>query len=211
MVTVQSFWIYGLYGLACYLTGAIPTAYWLVKRLTGQDIRQCGSGNVGATNVKRVVGSGPARVVLAIDFLKGLLPLLLARWMFSASTDLAGSLPVAQIGHVVFASLLILGHSRSIFIGFKGGKGAITGLGTLCALVPMVSLVSGLVALSVFRVSRIVSISSIMGAITAACMVWLLKEPLPYAVYTVFASIFVIWLHRSNIERLLKGQESRLS
>ncbi|MEB3245054.1 MAG: glycerol-3-phosphate 1-O-acyltransferase PlsY [Vampirovibrionales bacterium] len=194
-------WMFFIYALLCYLLGAIPTAYIVVKRLTGLDIRAHGSGNVGATNVKRVAGAGPARFVLIVDGLKGFLPVLASQVLF----------PQHTVWHVIFAALCLIGHSKSVFINFKGGKGAITGLGTMFALVPAASLIAAVVALIVFKLTRIVSVATISACLVVPITCWLLNVPDAYLIYACAAAVLVIVLHRSNISRLLKGQEGRLT
>ena len=186
--------------LAGYLFGSIPTAYIVVKQLTGQDIRQIGSGNVGATNVKRAAGTKPFIFVLIVDVLKGTIPVLISKALFSH----------LYLLHVVVALMTVIGHSKSIFLGFAGGKSAATGLGGVIGLAPIPALLLGLTAFAVTKLSRIVSVGSMSTAIIAPIVLYLFKYPLEYVIYATVAGAYVIFLHRANIQRLLKGTENRI-
>lgn len=190
----------GIVLVAAYLLGALPFGYWLVLAKTGQDVRQHGSGGTGTTNVKRLAGNQAAFIVLALDLLKGAAAVLLAQ-------ALLPQLPWVAIGA---AFLALVGHSKSIFIGFTGGKAAATGLGTMVALMPLLSAVLACVAVVVFLVSRTVSVASLtVAAITPPLLLWW-HAPLPCLIYGCMAAIFVAVLHKDNIVRLLAGKENRL-
>lgn len=190
-----------------YLIGAIPTAYFVAKKVAGIDIREHGSGNVGATNVMRVVGKKAGIFTLVCDFLKGLLPVLAVKHLL---------FPLDPWLHVAVALMLILGHSKSVYIGFKGGKSAVTGLGGLCGLLPLFALGVGVLAFVIFKLTRTVSIGSMCAAAIASIVIILLHNwdplgyPLAYVTYTVMASLYIIYLHRANIQRLLSGQENKI-
>lgn len=210
------FWVTSAAGLAvAYLCGATPTGYLAGKLLKGIDIRQHGSGSTGATNVLRTLGKWPALVVLALDVLKGAAAVVFAGWFTAwllavttpARLDLEGLLPWA----ICLAGLTaLLGHSRSIWLGFSGGKSVATGLGVLLAM----SWPVGLGAVAVFGValaaSRIVSLSSMLAALVAIVLVFALEHPLPYRLLVIAGGIYVIARHRANIQRLLAGTEPRL-
>ncbi len=210
------FWVTSAAGLAvAYLLGATPTGYLAGKLLKGIDIRQHGSGSTGATNVLRTLGKWPALVVLALDVLKGAAAVVFAGWFTAwllavttpAGLDLEGLLPWA----ICLAGLTaLLGHSRSIWLGFSGGKSVATGLGVLLAM----SWPVGLGAVAVFGValaaSRIVSLSSMLAALVAIVLVFALEHPLPYRLLVIAGGIYVIARHRANIQRLLAGTEPRL-
>jgi glycerol-3-phosphate acyltransferase PlsY len=197
---VNGVMVYVLAPLAGYLTGSFPTAYLVVKRLTGQDIRKIGSGNVGATNVKRVCGTKPFIFVMVIDMLKGALPVLLSKLLF----------PHLYLLHVLVAVTTVIGHSKSIFLGFAGGKSAATGLGNMVGLAPVPALVLGLIAFLLTRLSRIVSVGSITASILAGPIIYFFNEPLEYIIYGSIAGGYIIFLHKANIQRLLKGTENRI-
>lgn len=191
-----------------YLSGSTPTGYLIARQLKGIDIRECGSGSTGATNVLRNVGKGPALAVLIIDALKGAIPVLLARWLPTVLPELAGA---GQDWLVVAAALAaIVGHSKSVWLGFSGGKSVATSLGVLLAIAPLL----GLGTLGTFGLSlaltRIVSISSILGAIAVSFIAIALGLPLPYILFCALAGGYVIWRHRTNIERLLAGTEPKI-
>lgn len=186
--------------ILAYLIGAIPTGYLVVKRLTGQDIRTFGSGGTGATNVRRVAGKQAALFVLFVDFHKGLVPVLLVKRFF----------PDLYWLHIVVALVSMIGHSKSIFLGFSGGKSAATGLGTLVALNWPTGLIVGLTAFLVVKLSRIQSVGSMSAALVGVLSMWLFHAPLAYVVYAFLAAAYVIIMHKANIIRLLNGTENRI-
>jgi acyl phosphate:glycerol-3-phosphate acyltransferase len=203
-----------------YLLGSIPTGY-IAGRLAGIDIREHGSGSTGATNVWRCVGKGAGITVFAIDLLKGVLAVWLMQHVGEINTWLRGilgdSLPFTSAGaawlqewFVVAAALLVLfGHSRSCWIGFKGGKSVATGLGVILGINWIAALGAFSLWLATMAIWRTVSISSIMAAIASPILMFVTRSPLAYVSITVVGGLFVIWRHRSNIERILQGTEPR--
>ena len=183
-----------------YLIGSFPTAYLVVKQLTGQDIRTIGSGNVGATNVKRAAGFKPYLFVLLFDMAKGMVPVWLSTQLY----------PNAYFLHILVALATVIGHSKSIFLKFAGGKSAATGLGGMLGLAPVPALLLGLLAFSITKCTRFVSLGSITASLLAPVMLYLFDCPWPYIGYAAVAGLYVIFLHRANIERLLKGTENRI-
>lgn len=213
------FWIASVVGLAiAYLFGSTPTGYLAGKLLKGIDIREHGSKSIGATNVLRTLGKGPALLVLLVDVLKGVAAILLARWFLPWFSALPSVTPPAAYDlqawapwAVCLAGLaVLLGHSRPIWLNFTGGKSVATGLGVLLAM----SWPVGLGALTVFGVVlaifRIVSLSSMLAALTAITLICALEQPLPYRMLVIAGGIYVIVRHRTNIQRLLAGTEPRL-
>ena len=202
------FWIACVAGVAtAYLLGSTPTGYLAGKLLKGIDLRKHGSGSTGATNVLRTLGKGPALVVLVVDVLKGVAAIVFARWFYAwlqTPQDLV-SWAVCLCGLAV-----LLGHSRSIWLGFTGGKSAATGLGVLLALSWPVGLGAAAVFGGVLTMSRIVSLGSMLAAVTAAGLVCALPEPLPYRLLVIAGGLYVIVLHRANIRRLMAGTEPKL-
>ena len=187
---------------ASYLIGSIPTGYIIVKLFTGQDIRTVGSGSTGATNVKRVMGKKWFFVVMLLDALKGALPVVLTA-LFGA--DFAGGLLP-----VLAAICVILGHSKSVFLNFTGGKSVASGVGTLLALDWQAGLIIAAVWGVVTWVSRYVSLGSVVALALSPLIMWFLNSPPAYIVYAVIAAIYVIYLHRENIKRLKEGTENKV-
>ncbi len=183
-----------------YLWGAVPTGYLAVKKTMDVDLRDYGSGNTGATNVKRVAGNKVALFVLIFDFLKAFLPVVIAKTLF----------PTAYILHVVVGFAPVIGHSRSIFLGFKGGKSAISGLGGLMGLAFLPSLALGVLAFTIIKLTRTVSLGSIIAGSLAPVSMYLFHCPLPYIVYGFLTGYYIVYLHRSNISRLLEGRENKI-
>lgn len=200
----------GLLLITAYLLGSIPTGYLAGRLLKGIDIREQGSGSTGATNVLRTLGKGPAVVVLLIDALKGVgaIALVNAFYALVATPALSVTWQPWLVALAAFAALL--GHSKSIWLNFTGGKSVATGLGVLLAM----SWLVGLGALGVFAVvlalSRIVSLGSITAAISVPVLMILLGQPLPYQLFAGVAGLYVVLRHRSNIQRLLAGTEPQV-
>ena len=192
--------VYVIAALLGYLIGSFPTAYFVVKKLTGQDIRQIGSGNVGATNVKRACGTKPFIFVLVADLLKGTIPVLLSKAIF----------PDLYLLHVIVAMTTVIGHSKSIFLGFAGGKSAATGLGGMLGLAPIPAVILGLTAYVVTKTSRLMSLGSITASVLTPFILFWFKFPLEYIIYGAVTGAYVIFLHKANIQRLLKGTENRI-
>ncbi|MBF2045927.1 MAG: glycerol-3-phosphate acyltransferase [Elainella sp. C42_A2020_010] len=202
--------------VVAYLFGSIPTGYWAGLLLKGIDIREHGSKSTGATNVLRTLGKGPAIVVLLIDVLKGVAAVGFARWLYSLPAA-ATAIPVGwslegwQPWMITLAALMaVLGHSRSIWIRFTGGKSAATGLGVLLAMAWPVGVGILIVFALVLAISRIVSLGSIAAAVAAIVLMWAFQQPLAYQLVALVGGLFVIWRHQANIQRLLAGTEPRL-
>lgn len=215
----MAFWIPSMLAVAiAYLLGAIPTGYLAGKLLRGIDIREHGSRSTGATNVLRTLGKWPALAVLVIDVLKGVASILVARWFCPwlaaqmSSTPPTGFDPqVLTTWTVALAGIAALvGHGRSIWLNFTGGKSAATGLGVLLAMSWPVGLGAAIVFGSALAITRIVSLSSILAALTAIVLVCAADHPLPYRLLVIAGGLYVIVRHRANIQRLLAGTEPRL-
>lgn len=200
--------------LAAYLLGSIPTGYLVAKVVKGIDIRDHGSGGTGATNVLRTVGKEAAIAVLLIDMVKGWLAVLLVKALgpVLASTFASPALPADwQTWMITLAGLLaIVGHSRSIWINFTGGKSAASGLGVLLGLAWPVALGAATAFALTLAISRIVSLSSMAAALTTIVLMLVTGQPLAYVVLALLGGVYVIVRHRSNIDRLLAGTEPRL-
>jgi glycerol-3-phosphate acyltransferase PlsY len=213
------FWIENGVGLAiAYLIGSTPTGYLAGKLFRGIDIREHGSRSIGATNVLRTLGKWPALAVLLVDVLKGVAGIVFARWFFPWLYGLPSVTPPAALDlqtwapwAVCLAGLaVLLGHARSVWLNFSGGKSVAAGLGVLLAI----SWPVGLGALTVFGLAlaifRIVSLGSMLAALTAVALVCGLQQPAPYRLLVIAGGIYVIVRHRANIQRLLAGTEPRL-
>ncbi|MCG8365126.1 MAG: glycerol-3-phosphate 1-O-acyltransferase PlsY, partial [Pseudanabaenales cyanobacterium] len=201
--------------LMAYMLGSIPTGYWLAKFLKGIDIRQHGSGSTGATNVLRVVGKKAALAALIIDILKGALTIVAVRWLYLIMVSVYSSgLSSYQTGlhwMITLAGLMVmLGHSRSIWLNFTGGKSAASGLGILLAMFWPVGLGVLVVFAVVLAGFQIVSLASMSAAIAAAVLMIFYQQPFPYQLMAIAGGLYVILRHRKNIERLLAGTEPRV-
>lgn len=189
--------------IAAYIIGSIPTGYIIVKAFTGQDIRTIGSGSTGATNVKRVMGKKWFFITLLLDAFKGALPVVLAKIFATAFTGI-GLLPVLA------AVAVILGHSKSVFLKFTGGKSVASGVGTILALNWQVGLIIAAVWAVITFVTRYVSVGSIIALALSPFLMWAFKAPSAYIAYCALGAVYIIYLHRSNIVRLIKGEENKV-
>lgn len=182
-----------------YVLGSIPNGLVLCRLFWHIDIREHGSHNIGATNVWRTLGKGPGFLVFFLDFLKGLLGV----WF---GLMLSGE-PLALVLGGVFA---IVGHSASVFLGLKGGKGVATGLGVIAMLMPLPTLLVFLVWLAIVYLTKYVSLGSIIGAALVPVLSLAFHLPTEYTVFGVFAAVLIIYRHKANIGRLLNGTESKI-
>lgn len=188
-----------LLAIAAYLLGSIPFGLWLVKAWKGIDVREVGSGNIGTTNVYRAAGKTAAIVVFLLDVAKGALPVAVAIW-----------LRMPEWAVVLMGVMAILGHSKSVFLRFTGGKSVATGIGTIMAISPLGAALTLAVFAMVFAASRMVSLGSIIASLALPFILWALKTPSPYIVYAAAAAVYVVVRHRANIQRIFTGKESRL-
>lgn len=200
----ESWWGVVLAVLASYLLGSVPTGYW-VGRLRGVDIRTQGSGNMGATNVVRVLGWPTGVFVLLVDVAKGALAVfLLARFT---------AWPASELVRVGCGLAAVLGHTFTLFLGFKGGKGVATSCGVFLALAPLATALVLLVFVVVVALTRYVSLGSICAAALLPAAIWVAGESgrdSVILIVSVFLAAAVIFLHRANIGRLRQGTEHRL-
>lgn len=192
-----------LTGLCAYIIGSIPTGYLIVKAKTGQDIRTIGSGSTGATNVKRVLGKNYFFLVMFLDALKGALPVILAT-LFIHSASSIGLPPV------VAAIAVILGHSKSIFLNFKGGKSVASGVGTILALNWAVGIIIAVVWGIITYFSKYVSVGSMIALLISPFLMYFLGSPVCYTIYCLIGAIYIVYLHRENIVRLIHGNENKV-
>lgn len=203
----MSAWTSAVAILVAYLLGSISFSYVIVRVLKGVDIRTIGSGNAGATNVLRACGMAPALLALVLDIGKGLAAVLVARWM-GASTPVLGAVGLAAVA----------GHMYPVFLGFRGGKGVATAAGTLGSLALLPTLAAALLFAVIVVWKRYVSLGSVVAAVAFPFLVvafgvagWLSEADWPWLVAASGAiAALIVWKHRSNLERLRSGTESRL-
>ncbi|WP_227762002.1 glycerol-3-phosphate 1-O-acyltransferase PlsY [Zhaonella formicivorans] len=181
-----------------YLLGSIPFALIAGKAVSGKDIRNYGSGNLGGTNAFRVLGWKAGLAVIGADILKGALATYIGLWGGNEVLGMLAGLAAA------------LGHCYPLFAGFRGGKGVATGAGVFLVLAPKVIILSALVFGITLAVFRYVSLASIAGAITVAVLTWAFQMHIILIIASWCLVAFVIYRHRSNIQRLFKGTENRV-
>jgi glycerol-3-phosphate acyltransferase PlsY len=202
---------YILIALAAYLLGSIPTGY-LVARAKGVDIRTVGSGNIGATNVFRILGKPAGIFVLLVDALKGWVAVRIAAfWLVDTllpPDSLGGSREISAIIAALFA---VLGHNYTCWLRFKGGKGIATSAGVLTALVPWALLIILATWIVVFVLTRYVSLGSLAAAAVLPFATWFTTQSILLTVVTSAMSALAIYKHKGNIQRLLNGTESRIN
>ena len=190
-----------------YLLGSIPSGF-LVGKCRGIDIRQHGSGNIGATNVVRTLGRNWGGLVFFLDVLKGIVAVQLAMRGLACATS-ACPLPADQLG-ILAGFGCFLGHCFPVWLGFKGGKGVATGAGILIGLTPWTAILGLTIWVIVYYSSRYVSLASIVAAVSLPIIVWALQRQTNAVFwFTLVISALAIWRHRTNIQRLLAGTESR--
>lgn len=198
-----------VFGLTAYLLGSIPTAVWIGKAKYGIDVREHGSHNAGATNTFRVLGKKPGIVVLFIDVLKGFLAVFMP---FILGVGEWGAEELINV-QLVAALLAVIGHVLPLFAGFKGGKGVATSLGVIIGIHPVAAGICLLVFLVAFISSKFVS----LGAICAACcfpvlLIFYFKVNSTWLIaFSILLSAAVIYVHKKNIGRLLKGEENKMN
>ncbi len=182
-----------------YLLGSIPNGLILGKAIWGVDLRQHGSKNIGATNAWRTIGKAGGISIFALDFLKG-----------AVSAYLGLHLGGSELAGVLCGILAIAGHSWSVFLAFKGGKGVATGLGVIAALMPMVTLIVFAVWFAIVYFTGYVSLGSIIGAALVPILTLFFGLHTEFLILGLIAAVFIIYRHKSNIERLLNGTESKI-
>ena len=182
-----------------HLFGSVPCGLWIVQAIHGIDIREYGSKNIGTTNVFRTVGAKTAALVMAADMLKGIIAVALINYLFHD-----------HMVNVVTALGAVLGHSYSLFLGLKGGKGVATGLGLLLYLMPEACTISFGVWLVTVLITRYVSLGSIIASLTTPVLAWYFDYPVSYICLSVLCTFFIVIRHTENIKRLLNGTESKI-
>ena len=180
-----------------YLLGSVPSGL-IIGKLSGLDVRKAGSGNIGATNVARLLGKTGGLLTLVGDTAKGFIPVLVVQQKgFSYSVT-------ALVGVAAF-----LGHLYPIFLKFKGGKGVATSFGVLLGLAPLATIILLVVFAAVAFTTRIVSLSSMVTAVAAPLVLWLFYYSPTYVIVTAFMALMIVFRHYANIQRLLNGTEPR--
>lgn len=190
-----------------YLLGSIPTGMIVARVYRNVDLTAYGSGRTGATNVLRTLGSGAAAIAFAGDFLKGLLAVAVARYVIAFGDP---QIPWLEL---IAAIAAVLGHSYSMFIGFKGGRGVVTGFGATIVAAPVPMLIALVVGAVCIAATRYVSLGSVVGSALAGvllCVQAVLTGEPAWALWGVLVAGFIVVAHRDNIERLLAGTERKL-
>lgn len=200
-----------LFSLVAYLLGSIPTAVWVGRAWYNIDVREHGSKNAGATNTFRVLGKKPGIIVLVIDVLKGAMATFLPV-IFAVGNSELDQEHLIQI-QILAAIFAVTGHVFPIFAQFKGGKGVATSLGVIIGLQPLAALICVLLFLLVFILSKFVSLGAISAAIAFPLIIrFALGEDSSWLIgFSILLSGLVIFAHRKNIGRLLKGEENKMN
>jgi len=183
-----------------YVLGSIPSGLIIGKGIYNVDLRQHGSKNIGATNAWRTLGKFPGILIFLCDFLKGFV-----------SVYIASSLIGVPLAMALAGALAIIGHSLSIFLGFKGGKGVATGLGVIAMLMGKVTIAVFLLWFIIVYFTRYVSLGSCVAALFVPILAYFFDEPPEFIVFGIIVAVLIIVRHKGNIERLLNGTESKIS
>jgi len=187
-----------------YLIGSISIGYLFARWFKGVDIRKLGSGSAGATNISRLMGFKVAVLVLILDAIKGFITIYLALFLLGKNL-LAGEWIVMLCGIAVIA-----GHNWPLYFNFKGGRGAATMLGVFLALMPLPTLIAFIIVSIIIALTRYVSLGSIAGAIAVPIAILITDKPSEYFYFGLIISIIIIYQHKENINRLLRGKEAKL-
>lgn len=213
-----------------YLLGSIPFGYLIVRAKEGGDIRSCGSGGTGATNVSRRAGKSAGVITLVLDALKGAAAVIVAGWAFGVPVWQSHIVPPVETlanGGLSFRQAywciavagiaVIIGHMFPVWLGFRGGKGVATSVGVFLILAPSALAFAGLIFIAIVMVTRYVSLGSIVAAISMPVFIWLVNsvsqglEFGPVVMAAIVGSLLIIFAHRANIRRLLQGSESKFT
>ena len=195
--------------VVAYILGSVPNALWIGKVFKGIDIREHGSKNTGSTNAARVLGVKLGILTLVLDISKGAIPVALSLFM---KADLLENITgISNLDFIMIGIFAIIGHSFSIFMKFKGGTAVATTVGVFTVLVPKALLLAAVVFFVIFALTRYVSVSSITAAISLPIFIFFLYGDIPYTVFGGIITILIIVKHKSNIQRLLNGTESRFT
>ncbi len=190
--------------LLAYLLGSVPTAFIFGKLFRGIDIREHGSGNVGATNIARTLGKGYGIIVLLLDFLKGFLAVTVLPMMIFKSAQ------TPEIIYILLGSSAIAGHIWTIFLKFKGGKGVATTAGVMVGLGPVILLSCFIIWVIIFAIWRYVSLASIIAAIFLPVFAVITGRDISFIIFCAILCLVGVYMHRGNIKRLIQGTENKL-
>ena len=201
-----------VFGAIGYLFGSFPAGY-IAGRMAGVDVRTLGSGNIGATNVLRILGKRWGYAVFFIDAFKGFAAV---RLTFFFVKGLPAAQPYAEYFAILTAVMCIVGHTFPVWLGFKGGKGVATSAGALFGLMPVVVPFVVIIWVIVFETTRYVSVASMGAAISLPIVVamalrWKFLEGPAFLYFSILIALLVLWRHRSNFSRLLNGTEQRFT
>lgn len=205
-----------------YMAGSLPFGFW-IARMRGIDIRQHGSGNIGATNIFRVLGAPTGIMVFLLDVMKGFTPVAIGKAIIEikikfiqpAFIEPASNHQLISTACVLFALAAVIGHNYTFWLGFKGGKGIATSAGVMLAFMPWVFTGSLIIWVLVFSLSRYVALASMAAALAIPLQIFILAMidgapvSIPKLCFGIFAAIMAIWRHRSNIRRIMAGKELR--
>ena len=195
-----------LFIIISYLIGSIPTGLLLAKAVGGGDIRKAGSGNIGATNVTRLLGKKLGMITLLGDVLKAAIPMLAVYWYF-AHTGMAISAQEVDLAVSLCGGAAFLGHIFPVYLKFKGGKGVATALGVFIILEPVAVLISLFLFIGIVYVSGFVSVGSLLVSALMTLWIWLLGGSPNHVFLAFFIAVFIWLKHMDNINRLLAGTE----
>jgi glycerol-3-phosphate acyltransferase PlsY len=185
--------------IVAYLLGSIPFGYLIVRRKSGADIREAGSGGTGATNVSRRAGKAAGVLTLLLDAAKGCIAVLIAKTVSGDDWVIAAAASAALVGHIF-----------PVWLGFRGGKGVATGVGIFLVLAPIALLCAGVVFVSIVLLTRYVSLGSITAAILIPVLVWVQSDSQSLLTAAIVGAALIVFAHRGNIQRLASGTESRI-
>lgn len=185
--------------IVSYLIGSIPNGLIFGRMIWNVDLRTKGSGNIGATNAWRVIGKKAGLLIFALDFLKGVIPVLLASQFIGTAWSM-----------VIIGVMAIIGHALSIFLSFKGGKAVATGLGVLTMMMPEIALIVFITWLGIVFFTRYVSLGSIIASILVPILAVVFDYPIPFFDFGVFTATLIVLRHKPNIKRLIAGTENKI-
>ncbi|MGW9124756.1 glycerol-3-phosphate 1-O-acyltransferase PlsY [Paenibacillus chitinolyticus] len=192
--------IYIIPAVAAYLLGSLSFSFIIGKLVKGIDIRSHGSGNAGATNTLRVLGKGPAVLVLVLDVVKAILAVWIGKWMA----------PDQIWVHVACGLAVIIGHNWPVFFGFRGGKGVATAIGVTATLCFLPAIFAGVIAIASIFLTRYVSLGSLLFTALLPFFVWGMGRPVEILWGVIVIGVFTFWRHRTNISKLVQGRENKI-